>query len=971
MRRLVFNPARQPRYLLLLGASLLLFLTACANRYIPNPANTIILLSQSTIVLTSQGEQADIEAMVQRPDSSEDERATIAFSSSNPDSVKVSPNGQVTAQSDLGSAVITLSSEALMPVAVTVIVAQPNERTHFVTDNDVVSAAADQSEIILQKNSSTRNLEIGDVIISGEHGGVFASILAVEVQADTVAIEGRLASLPEAFDELDLDLVGPSMPVTASFESSTVSVHTASGRLVQQVLLDDIECEAGGSAASVSFSGGSIESNLDLSPIFRHRVTPDLSNPGICGTLPLECIVVEEFTLGIDAQASAVVTLGQLSITGGLSANVECKLELQVIPIIPLPILGPLSIAGTVTPDITVTIGGSYNGASLTFKGPELNKSVELVAGFSYSDGGGFETLGSGEPKFLGPGVTWGDATAKIQNELSLSLEPAFNASPGISLLIGVNELFTFKLVTVSLLGGAEVTFELPLDMHALDYQGPRWKLYFGGSADLNALLENFEVVKSFLEFVGLTEKADQLFSLDLKLFEIKTTLAEGPEPTVSAEQQGTSRTVDLSAEGGLDNGTPVVFYAAEEVSSGVFGDLEEIASANVQGGTATTTWEPDGAGSEVYAVTVRVESIFGEDLPYGPEENAQVELGGGIVLEPESLSVTLNVGESSDETVSLVSQGLAADYEVVNSQPHVVIGNPQGSVEADDTVDLNLAVTCPDEAGSYPQGFDLLFTDGDGEVIDEDVPEVLSIDLTCNEGPEGFALRSQGYSATVGLGWFGPGNPESDGFSGEGYHSNDARGTGTYTIFDVNGGTDDSMTIEVGPLGFSDVGVVGSRTLSCPTAPDRTSSGSASNSTSWSVQGSVITFAGDLSTAYSISSKVPCGGERAIDGLVAFSDIRFQLSTEAQLTGSWTCDGSFRAKRANVATDDIWLVNTTANLLIFDIENDSCEVDQTIPAGLYHFIGRITNGTETSVPEGGLSVDRDGSYEFTITLPE
>jgi hypothetical protein len=680
------------------------------------PGRKIVLLSQSAVVLSTQGEQSTIIAQVQSCNGSVDDFAVIDFASSNSDSVEVSSGGEVTALDDLGSAVITLSSDGLMPVAVTVIVAQPNGRALFIDDADVMSAMADQSEIVLRTNPTILDLEVGDVVISGDNGGIFVYILAIERQSHTVMIQGRLARLAEVFDELDLDLIGPSVPMTASLDGSSLRIHTDSGQFVQETLLERIECETNGSAVDVNFTGFSIvTAGLDrMNPRVRYVEHFDADAPG-CPVFPTECVVVDEFALSIDAQASAVVTFGQLEIGGGLSAGVQCKVELGTYPIIPIPLLGGLSVAGSVTPDMTVTIGGSYNGASLTLNGPELDKSVELMVGFNYSADGGFATVGSGEPTFSGPGLTWGDATAEIQNDLDLTIEPALNVTPGISLLVGTEELLTFDLVRLSLFGGAGVTVNTPLNLLELDYVGPRWELYFGGLADLGALLENFEGVGEFLDSFGLKEEADQIFELDLKLFELKVTVLEGPEPTVSADVVGSTRSVDLTATaaGGLDNGAMVTFYAAEQAGGGGnFGSLEEIDSTTVQGGVATSNWEPDSGGTDVYQVSVRVESIFGDNLPYGPEQNAEVNLEGEITLEPETLTVSLDVGETSNETVALVSERLAADYEVVNTQPHVTIGNPQGSVEADGMIDLDLTVTCPQEAGNYPQSFDLLFTD-------------------------------------------------------------------------------------------------------------------------------------------------------------------------------------------------------------------------------------------------------------------
>ena len=88
-------------------------------------------------------------------------------------------------------------------------------------------------------------------------------------------------------------------------------------------------------------------------------------------------------------------------------------------------------------------------------------------------------------------------------------------------------------------------------------------------------------------------------------------------------------------------------------------------------------------------------------------------------------------------------------------------------------------------------------------------------------------------------------------------------------------------------------------------------------------------------------------------------------------MTGSWTCHGVFQGSGLN---HDIWLLKEDAQQqIIVDTSIESCEVDLTIPAGLYLFTSRlpisVTDG-QTSIPDDGLSVTKHGSYEFTITLP-
>ena len=117
----------------------------------------------------------------------------------------------------------------------------------------------------------------------------------------------------------------------------------------------------------------------------------------------------------------------------------------------------------------------------------------------------------------------------------------------------------------------------------------------------------------------------------------------------------------------------------------------------------------------------------LGSDAFYNPE-------CGNIILEPEVLELSLQVEERTIETVKLVSNGLAANYELINSIEHVSPSQDQGTVEQDSEEALDLTITCPAGAGDYPQDLELSFSDDNGNVISEAVPEIIDIELHCFE---------------------------------------------------------------------------------------------------------------------------------------------------------------------------------------------------------------------------------------------
>jgi hypothetical protein len=155
----------------------------------------------------------------------------------------------------------------------------------------------------------------------------------------------------------------------------------------------------------------------------------------------------------------------------------------------------------------------------------------------------------------------------------------------------------------------------------------------------------------------------------------------------------------------------------------------------------------------------------------------------------------------------------------------------------------------------------------------------VLNVVLTCADEPSGFAVVSRQHESTARLSRQGPQDAH-----GELYVSMDAQGTATYKIIDVTAGVDNSVTTDLAPLGYSSVDTSGFATQTCLS---RTTTGSASLSTSLSVQDSVVSLTGELASSFSTNSKFQCVG--GVDQAISTESISFQLSRAARITGSWT----------------------------------------------------------------------------------
>ncbi|MEA2678011.1 MAG: hypothetical protein QOJ81_2152 [Chloroflexota bacterium] len=108
----------------------------------------------------------------------------------------------------------------------------------------------------------------------------------------------------------------------------------------------------------------------------------------------------------------------------------------------------------------------------------------------------------------------------------------------------------------------------------------------------------------------------------------------------------------------------------------------------------------------------------------------------GGITLTPKQLNVVLNTGESVTPSVVLASEGLAADWELLNSVQYVEPASTGGSLASGGEVALDPTITCPARPGGYGGLLRFAFHDDGGGVLDgSGVPESLSVDIVCLDG--------------------------------------------------------------------------------------------------------------------------------------------------------------------------------------------------------------------------------------------
>jgi hypothetical protein len=257
------------------------------------------------------------------------------------------------------------------------------------------------------------------------------------------------------------------------------------------------------------------------------------------------------------------------------------------------------------------------------------------------------------------------------------------------------------------------------------------------------------------------------------------------------------------------------------------------------------------------------------------------------------------------------------------------------------------------------------LFTDPDGQPIEDGVPEVLNVDLSCEPVNPDIVFRDQLYVASNRFKLLGPENTNS-----ESYRSNDVGGTGEHVIFDIIDGVASDLTTDIPALGFTNISVNRSLgvAMDCPDGLGGTIStsvsGDATTTTSASVDNSVATFTGNLVSSFTRTRNL-CGNlyNRASTSVL----FTFDLKKSATLEANYTCDGTvFRTPGAGQ------ILLRRDNVAILSSATEGCAVNLPIPAGRYEFkatnINHNGNGEIELGDEGG-SLTLSGSYQITVTI--
>jgi hypothetical protein len=606
----------------------------------------IVITSDRTFILTAVGDQAQITAVVVLADGTEEPRAPIRYRSSAPDIITVDDRGQVTAVAALGSAMITLSSGNLEEVNVSVVVAELTPETVMIDSDLVQSADSDTNTVILSRTSITEALKAGDVMISGDRGGVLARVQAVTLAADRVTVQTEPASLTDAFINLEVAAEGIEVEIDVIYDEDELTILDAQGNLLlQQTLPGGLKCEgAAGVSVNVGVTGANIQQRIRL----QLRADARIRNR-----------IVERFDLYFEGGARITATLGEISVSGGGARSFTCSRELPAIRLGAVPVVGPVMFGPTANPKIGFSASVSFTGASLKLNGPKLDRGFEAELGVGYTAADGFRPINRFNQ--VGSGVEFGNWSANLDQAFVATIEPFLGVELGAAVLIVPFELVAPKFVNAKAYGGLSLTMTLPIEPRDQAYKGPRWNLFAGVSADLGPLLKEINAVKRVFEAIGIAN-ADDVLKLNVKLFDIREILDESPDPTVTV----TPAAVEVAEEvtlrvRALGAGNSRVEFVAFNQDGGSAIDLATSETAANEG---SASWVPGEADEGRYKVTALVYSgalgAFG--IPYGAAQKADLV----VTSEPTVVIAPASVRIKPDEVQSFSASVVGTDDKSV-----------------------------------------------------------------------------------------------------------------------------------------------------------------------------------------------------------------------------------------------------------------------------------------------------------------
>ncbi len=533
----------------------------------------------------------------------------VAWTSSDPTVVQVSPDGVVSAQADRGSAWVTAEGEGLTSEPAMVYVATPVAGAVLFDDDQVVGEPelvddADSSIVGLVHAVTLSGIDlpaVGAVVLGRGDTDAGGRVLAASETQDGVALELEVLSLIDLFEDLRVSWEGDLEPDTLAFDTED--------RL--EFELGPFECEA---SAPIDLDPSSVVGQVDHE--FGGRFHVDIQ-----GAALQEAEVVVEGAL-------TATFLASWELPPSWEGTVTCGVELASIPI---PVGGPIGkFAG---PSIPVGVGFELAGA-LGGTAAELGVDAELTAslalGFTYDPENGLQGIDSFDHDLqIEPILDLPDP----QEDIYLEASAFAYFSAGLDVGVKVAKVVEFSLSLLQVRAGPRASLELAFPIRQVDLTdyasgyGVSLAWDIGAGSDIQKLLKR----------LGLDDDLDLTYEDELTFAHSPTGELTFDAPTVEIGESVTA-TVDLQSTSFLYAGynvDQVILYRVVDDEQGGF-SLQEMAALPASDGQTSFPWDwtptEDDEGIQTFVAFVITELAPGVELEIEEDSRQEIEVAPWMV---------------------------------------------------------------------------------------------------------------------------------------------------------------------------------------------------------------------------------------------------------------------------------------------------------------------------------------------------
>lgn len=472
----------------------------------------IDVTSDALVLFTAAGQSASIGVQVFDPDGQLIPDASVTWTSLEPDKVTAASTGPLSANV---TALQTLTEQVEIeigyaPLGITqrawVVMGTPAPRTVRINSalvSDIQGNRGRQHTLVLVQHPSTKELQAGDILLTGDEAGVMVHVLHASMDSQFVTVTAQPAAISQAFENIKLTVTGEPMELTMRDVGPHVEVAIRSLR--DDVLLHHFILDRARFSEQLTCTGGwSLGSNVNITGLaLTRQIQPRMR-------LTVEDYTVEEFELGIDGVVRLQAGL-QVNLTGGVSLGGECLVKLPPLRLGRIP-LYVFSVEPIIEPKFGMRLEAS-SSESVQVQPPAFDRQWSASGGVRYTRAGGWAVFGNSNATDNSSDLfqiqPTGSVTLRAGALMDLAWDKDFRVGHGP---------LSASLVTLQFarfLGGPYFELELPLPVDPDDsnYRGPSWQRGIEAEAFAQLGVQFFEGLASYIGVQLGTNLKAQIFS--------------------------------------------------------------------------------------------------------------------------------------------------------------------------------------------------------------------------------------------------------------------------------------------------------------------------------------------------------------------------------------------------------------------------------------------------------------------------